>query len=327
MNASRIERIWYGADPPPWWLRALVPAYRLLRALAASPYALGLRRPVRLPVAVIVVGNLSVGGTGKTPLVIALVEALRERGFHPGVVSRGYGGSARSPHLLDDRPAPELVGDEPALIRRRTRVPVAVGRSRPLAARLLLGRDVDVVIADDGLQNPSLDRDLEICVIDGARRFGNGRLLPAGPLREPLSRLSRLDLIVCNGGSTRAGEHAMQLAGDIAVALAGDLASRPLSAFRGKRVHGVAGIGNPARFFDSLRAHGIEVIEHALPDHHALQPADLEFGDALPVLMTEKDAVKCVAWADARHWCVPVRAVLADAFLDEVASRVRAASR
>ena len=327
MNAARLERIWYGGEPPPWWLRALVPVYRLVRALASSAYALGLRRPSRLPVPVIIVGNLSVGGTGKTPLVIALVDALRERGFHPGVVSRGYGGTARVPQLLDDRPDPAVVGDEPALIRRRTRVPVAVGRSRPLAARLLLDRGVDVVIADDGLQNPSLDRDVEICVIDAVRRFGNGLLLPAGPLREAPARLQALDFVVCNGGNARSGEHAMHLVGDIAVALAGDIVSRPLAGFRGERVHGVAGIGNPARFFASLRAHGIEVVEHAFPDHHALVPADLAFGDALPVLMTEKDAVKCVAWADSRHWCVPVRADLAEVFLDEVAARARAASR
>lgn len=326
MNAARVERIWYGAETAPWWLRALVPIYRLVRALAGGAYAIGLRQPQRLAVPVIVVGNLSVGGTGKTPLVIALVEALRERGFHPGVVSRGYGGTARRPGLLDDRPDPAVVGDEPALIRRRTRVPVAVGRSRPLAARLLLGRGVDVVIADDGLQNPSLERDVEICVIDGERRFGNGRLLPAGPLREPLSRLQTIDFVVCNGGQARAGENAMHLVGDIAVALA-EVASRPLASFAGQRVHAVAGIGHPQRFFASLRAHGIEVIEHALPDHHAIRPADLAFGDALPVLMTEKDAVKCVSWAESCHWCVPVRAELPEAFLDGVAALARAASR
>ncbi len=324
MNAALIERIWYGGAPPPAALRALVPLYRSLRLLALMPYQIGLRRPRRLPVPVIVVGNLAVGGTGKTPLVIALTDALRERGFHPGVVSRGYGGRTRVATLLDDRPDPAVVGDEPALIRRRTRVPVAVGRSRAAAASLLLGRGVDVVIADDGLQNPSLARDVEICVIDGVRRFGNGQLLPAGPLREALARLSAFDFLVCNGGVAADGEVEMRLEGDIAVALAGPVASRPLASFAGQRVHAVAGIGHPARFFASLRVHGIELVEHAMPDHHALRPADLDFAERLPVLMTEKDAVKCAEWASDGHWCVPVRADLPAAFHDAVAARLRA---
>ncbi len=313
MKAGRLERIWYGGASAPWWLRALVPVYR------------GLRRPAKAPVPVVVVGNLTAGGTGKTPLVIALVEALRERGFHPGVVSRGYGGRVRAPLLLDDRPDPAEVGDEPSLIRRRTRVPVAVARARPRAARLLGGSGIDVIITDDGLQNPSLARDVEICVIDGDRRFGNGRLLPAGPLRESVARLAACDFVVCNGGRARAGEIAMRLHGDIAVSLAGECSSRPLSSFAGQRVHGVAGIGHPARFFASLRAHGIGVIEHALPDHHAITAADLAFGDDLPVLMTEKDAVKCVVGADARMWCVPVRAELPPAFFDSLAAALRPA--
>jgi len=323
MNAAGIARIWYGDAPPPWWLRALVPLYRLLRALARWPYALGLRRARRLPVAVIVVGNLTVGGTGKTPLVIALVDSLRERGFHPGVVSRGYGGSARTPTLLDDRPDPAVVGDEPSLIRRRTRVPVAVARSRCQAAQLLLDRRVDVIIADDGLQNPALARDIEICVIDGERRFGNGLLLPAGPLREHIDELQRFAFRVCNGGTAHGDEISMRLCGDVAVALAGPTASRPLASFAGSRVHAVAGIGNPARFFASLCAHGIEVVEHPLPDHHALAAADVTFADMLPVLMTEKDAVKCAAFATPGHWCVPVRAQLAESFHDEVAGILR----
>ncbi len=323
MKAAELERIWYRDASPPWWLRALVPLYRLLRMLARAPHALGLRRARRLPVPVVVVGNITVGGTGKTPLVIALADALRERGFRPGVVSRGYGGTLRAPTLLDDRPDPAVVGDEPSLIRRRTRVPVAVGRSRGAAAALLPVRGVDVIIADDGLQNLSFARDVEICVVDGERRFGNARLLPAGPLREPLTRLASCAFVVCNGGDARAGETPMHLHGDIAVALAGPVASRPLASFAGQRVHALAGIGNPARFFASLRRHGIEIIEHALPDHHALRPADLDFTERLPVLMTEKDAVKCADWATPDHWCVPVRADLPETFHDAVAALLR----
>jgi tetraacyldisaccharide 4'-kinase len=322
MNRERIERIWYGGESAPIWMRMLVPVYRVLSVLAQLPYRIGLRQPERLSVPVIVVGNLTAGGTGKTPLVIALVDALRERGFHPGVVSRGYGGSAPKPMLLDDRPDPAIVGDEPSLIRRRTRVPVAVGRIRVQAARLLLECGVDVILADDGLQNLSLARDIEICVIDGQRRFGNERLLPAGPLREPLGRLRRIAFRVCNAGPPGKDEIAMALRGGIAVGIRDSIASRALSTFAGQRVHGLAGIGNPQRFFASLRAHGIDVIEHAFPDHHALASQDLRFAEDLPVLMTEKDAVKCESFATAAHWCVPVRAELPDAFFDEIAKRL-----
>lgn len=320
---TRIESIWYGGVPAPWWLRALVPLYRALRGLHLAPYRLGWRRPQRLPVPVVVVGNLTAGGSGKTPLVIALVDALRARGFHPGVVSRGYGGRARGPLLVDDVCRPAEVGDEPCLIRRRTGVAVVVGRDRVRAAQRLVERGVDVVLADDGLQNPALARDLEICVIDGQRRFGNGLLLPAGPLREPLRRLDAVPLRVCNGAAAQAGEIAMRLAGEMAVALAGG-ATRPLESFAGARVHAVAAIGNPQRFFDRLRAHGIDVLAHAFADHHAFTAADLDFGDELPVLMTEKDAVKCLAFATPRFWCLPVRAELPPSFFDAVAAALRA---
>jgi tetraacyldisaccharide 4'-kinase len=319
-----IERIWYGGTPVPWWLAALVPVYKALRTLHLTPYRLGWRRPARVRVPVIVVGNLTAGGSGKTPLTIALVEALRMRGFKPGVVSRGYGGTQREPLLLDDMPLPAQVGDEPCLIRQRTGAPVAVGRDRARAATLLLERGVDVVIADDGLQNPALARDIEICVIDGQRRFGNGRLLPAGPLREPLARLADIPFRVCNGGAAQAGEIPMRLVGDMAVPVARKAGVRPLESFAGERVHAIAAIGNPERFFDGLRAHGIEVVVHAFPDHHAFVASDLAFGDERPVLMTEKDAVKCTAFASANFWCVPVRAELPGTFFDAVRARLPA---
>lgn len=320
---NRIEAIWYAGAPVPWWLRALVPVYRCLRALHLAPYRFGWRRARRLGVPLVVVGNLTAGGSGKTPLVIALVDALRARGFRPGVVSRGYGGRERGPLLVDDRSTPADVGDEPCLIRRRSGVAVAVGRDRARSAALLVERGVDIVIADDGLQNPAFARDVEICVIDGQRRFGNGLLLPAGPLRESLARLRSIPFHVCNGGAAQPGEIPMRLVGDMAVALAG-AAVRPLESFAGQRVHAVAAIGHPQRFFDGLRAHGIDVVAHAFADHHAFVAADLDFGDGLPVLMTEKDAVKCLGFAAARFWCVPVRAELPPGFLDDVAGRLQA---
>jgi tetraacyldisaccharide 4'-kinase len=321
---SRIERIWYGDSAIPWWLAALVPLYRLLRWLHLTPYRLGWRKSLRLNVPVIVVGNLTAGGNGKTPVVIALVESLRSRGFKPGVVSRGHGGSERGPLLVDDVSPPARVGDEPCLIRKRTGAAVAIGRDRARAARLLLERGVDVVIADDGLQNPSLRRDIELCVIDGQRRFGNGRLLPAGPLREPLTRLADIPFQICNGGAAQANEIPMRLSGDMAVSLTGAASTRTLESFAGQRVHAVAAIGNPARFFDSLRAHGIEVVAHAFPDHHAFVAADLVFDRDLPLLMTEKDAVKCQVFALPNAWCVPVRAELPASFFDAIAARLRA---
>lgn len=319
---THIESIWYGGAPAPWWLRALVPVYRGLRRLHLAPYRFGWRKARKLDVPLLVVGNLTAGGSGKTPLVIALVDALRARGFRPGVVSRGYGGREPGPMLVDDFSEPTDVGDEPCLIRRRSGVAVAIGRDRARAAQLLLERGVDVVIADDGLQNPSLARELEICVVDGQRRFGNGLLLPAGPLREPLERLATIPFRVCNGAAAQTGEIAMRLVGDMAVALAGG-DTRPLESFAGQRVHAAAAIGNPERFFDRLRAHGIEVVPHAFADHHAFAASDLAFGDELPVLMTEKDAVKCLAFATPRFWCVPVRAELPATFFDAVATHLR----
>ncbi|HOX71362.1 MAG TPA: tetraacyldisaccharide 4'-kinase [Dokdonella sp.] len=323
MKQADVDRIWYGGEPAPLWMRLLVPVYRLLNAAMRLSWRIGVRAPERLPVPVIVIGNITTGGTGKTPLVLALIEALKHRGWHPGVVSRGYGGTEAGPILLDDAADPRRVGDEPALIRRRSGVPVAIGRRRVAAARRLLDAKVDVILADDGLQNPSLARDIEICVVDGQRRLGNGRLLPAGPLRESAERLKQVDFVVCNGGQVAEGEILMHLSGAEAVRLDGAGPSRPLSAFKGQPVHAVAAIGNPQRYFESLRRAGIEVIEHAFTDHHALEAADLDFADELPILMTEKDAVKCDSFATSRCWQVPVTAQLPDFFLDAVDARLR----
>jgi tetraacyldisaccharide 4'-kinase len=269
-----------------------------------------------------VVGNLTAGGTGKTPLTLALIDALRARGYQPGVVSRGYGGSLREPTLLDNAPNPAEVGDEPCLIRA-SGVSVAIGRDRPAAAQLLLDAGCNVLIADDGLQHYRLARDIEICVIDGERRFGNARLLPAGPLREPLKRLNEVDFRVCNGGGAQTGEIPMRLYGGMVRALCSGQ-EQSITGFSGTRVHAVAAIGNPQRFFASLAARGIDVIAHAFADHHAFVPRDLAFEDSLPVLMTEKDAMKCRAFAQPDWWSVPVKAELPAAFYDALFARLGA---
>jgi tetraacyldisaccharide 4'-kinase len=282
---------------------------------------------------VVVVGNLTVGGTGKTPLVAWLAEGLSERGLIVGVLSRGYGSSGGSPRVVEPSSGWREVGDEPLLLRQRTGCATVVSTDRVAGARALIERGVDVIIADDGLQHLRLARDCEVIVVDGARGFGNGRLLPAGPLREPVSQLARADLVVINGAPehaslARLGPQAnarfvqMKLFPGNVVPLDGRRTARALESFRGQRVHAVAGIGNPARFFGDLRGRGLDIIEHPFADHHPFTAADLEFGDTAPVLMTEKDAVKCRAFASARLWYVPVTARFSDAHATEVLERV-----
>jgi tetraacyldisaccharide 4'-kinase len=305
---SWLNRIWYERAAPPWWLLPLSVAYGAVSGARRYAYARHLRRSTRLSRPVVIVGNLSVGGTGKTPLVCWLVARLGERGRKPGVVTRGYGGSSSGVRMVEVSEDPLLVGDEPLLLARRTGVPVAVGRDRPAAAQLLVGAGCDVIVSDDGLQHYALARDCEVVVIDGDRRFGNGWLLPAGPLRETRSRLAQADAIVVNGGrALLEGAISMRLEATGAVAVAGGRVV-PLQDFAGKTVHAIAGIGNPERFFNMLRAHGIEVIGSPLPDHARIRSEDIMFADEKPVLMTEKDAVKCSGLTDRRHWYVPVSA-------------------
>jgi tetraacyldisaccharide 4'-kinase len=275
----------------------------------------------------VVIGNLSVGGAGKTPLTLALIDALRARGWNPGVISRGYGGTARGPERVLPGSDPARAGDEPCLIAARSGAPVAVARQRIEAARLLqASHEVDLLIADDGLQHYALARDLEILVIDGRRRYGNGRLLPAGPLREPLERASASDFRVLNGGEVQSDEIPMRLQLARAEPLAGG-ESKAIGDFAGQQVHAVAGIGDPTRFFAALAAQGIEVIPHAFPDHHAFKATDLRFDPELPILMTEKDAVKCRAFALPSSYAVPVDAILPESFFDAVDARLRALKR
>ena len=305
---SWLNSVWYERGSPPWWLVPLSLAYGSVAAVRRFSYTCGLRRAYRLSCPVVVVGNLTVGGTGKTPLVCWLVAHLTERGYRPGVVTRGYGGSARDVRRIAASDDPLVVGDEPVLLARRTGVPVAVGRNRPAAAQLLVGDGCDVIVSDDGLQHYAMARDCEVVVIDGDRRFGNGWLLPAGPLRETRGRLAGADAVVINGGRALCeGALSMRLEAKTAVALQGG-AVRPLRTFAGTCVHAVAGIGNPERFFNMLRSGGIEVAGRPLADHARLTREDIEFGDEKSVLMTEKDAVKCASFAGAHHWYVPVSA-------------------
>ena len=314
--ASRLARLWYTPSPLVLPLVPLSWLFRLLVALRRIAYRAGVLPSHRLPVPVIVVGNITVGGTGKTPLVIWLVEHLRGLGYRPGVVSRGHGGRARSwPQQVRPDSDPAVVGDEAVLLARHCQCPMAVGPDRVAAARALVEHhEVDVIVSDDGLQHYALQRDIEIAVIDGVRRFGNGYCLPAGPLREPRGRLERVDLVVANGIGGRL-EYGMRLKSGDAWRLDDPRQRRELRAFADSPVHAVAGIGHPERFFTSLEGLGLQVIPHAFPDHHAFDARDLAFAtDDTPLLMTEKDAVKCQSMDGLRAWVVPVRAQLDERF-------------
>ncbi len=287
--------------------------FRVVVTLRRRAYRMGWFKTHRLAVPVIIVGNITVGGTGKTPLVIWLVEFLRAQGYRPGVVTRGYGGSARMPRSVGSEGDTRATGDEAVLLARRCACPVMIGKDRVTAARALTVQ-CDVIVSDDGLQHYGLGRDIEIAVVDGVRRFGNGLCLPAGPLREPIARLKEVDMVVMHGGATGQGEFSMRLEPLGLRNLRDETSTRAPDDFRGHTVHAVAAIGHPQRFFDTLRAQGLSIIEHPFPDHHAFTPPDLDFADDRPVLMTEKDAVKCRGFAQPDYWYLPVQAKLDAAF-------------
>jgi tetraacyldisaccharide 4'-kinase len=304
--------IWYQGAPAPYTLRLLSVLFAAVAALRRRCYALGLLRSVQLPVPVVVVGNITVGGTGKTPVSAWLAGEFAQLGLRVGIVLRGYGGAGAAPALVTAVSDARQVGDEAVLLAQSSGALVAVGRERAAAATRLIDAGAQLIIADDGLQHLRLRRDVELAVIDGERGFGNRRLLPAGPLREPVAALARVAAVLQNGGIEPhwPGALRLQLAGHELQPVAGGATSRPLGALRGQRVHAVAGIGNPARFFALLRAAGLEPIEHPFPDHHRFAAAEIRFDDTLPVLMTGKDAVKCRAIADQRHWFLPVTVVM-----------------
>jgi tetraacyldisaccharide 4'-kinase len=301
-------------------------------AVRHALYRAGIFRRHRLPVPVVVVGNITVGGSGKTPLAAALCRALAERGFHPGIVSRGYGRveSGTAPRIvLPDADAAE-VGDEPLLLARAG-IPVAVARNRVAAARALLAArpELDVIVADDGLQHYRMARDFEVVVVDAARGLGNGWPLPAGPLREPSARLDEADAIVAlvTPGAPAPwivpNAYKMTLSGGTFVRVDDPGRTLAPAAFAGPGVHALAGIGNPDRFFSQLRSMGIATTNHPFPDHHRFVAADLALPGARAILMTEKDAVKCAAFADERCWYLPVRAHIDPALVARVEEALR----
>jgi tetraacyldisaccharide 4'-kinase len=310
-----FDNVWYGKHPAALALAPLGHAYQACAWARRAAYASGLFSVYRAVVPIIVVGNISVGGTGKTPLVIWLARKLRDFGFKPGIIGRGYRGVAKHwPQQVRADSDPVAVGDEAVLIAKRTGLPVAVGPNRGDAIEALRKHSgANIIVSDDGLQHYAMARDIEVAVIDGIRRFGNGACLPAGPLREPVTRLERVDLIVTNGLAAR-GEFPMRYVASHVHRLADIPETVAFEKFSPKTVHAVAGIGYPERFFAMLKRSGFRVTPHAFPDHHRFTPEDLDFSDRAPVLMTEKDAVKCGHFHDDRLWYVPIEVELPEVF-------------
>ncbi|MFW5426673.1 MAG: tetraacyldisaccharide 4'-kinase [Methylophagaceae bacterium] len=301
---------WYQPHPIRWLLWPLSALYCCIIWCRKQAYRFGLFKQHKISVPVIVVGNISVGGTGKTPCVIWLAKQLKQAGFRPGIISRGYGSQAKSyPQNVTPTSDPILVGDEPVIISRHTQCPMAISPNRVEAAEYLLHHyNCTIIIADDGLQHTALERDIEIVVVDSERLFGNGLCLPAGPLREPLSRLKTVDFIVYNGGCSN--EFNMTLTQGNAINLLDPSITKTLADFSSQTVHAVAGIGNPKRFFKQLSASGLTIHSHPFSDHHNFQQQDLAFGDDTTILMTEKDAVKCQTFATENIWFIPIEATI-----------------
>ncbi len=297
--------------------------FGLLTWLRRLAYQYGIVKSQRLSVPVIVVGNINVGGSGKTPAVIWLVEQLIKRGFKPGVISRGYGGSARLPTKVTAASDASVAGDEPVLIANRCDCPVWVGENRVEVGKDLLDAhpECNVIISDDGLQHYRLVRDVEIAVVDG-ESLPNARLLPAGPLREPYTRLNKVDAIICNGEKISAAFQ-MQLIGERFYNLADPSITATASDFNRKIVRAMAGIGKPERFYDHLCDLGLTFTSVSFEDHHAYTAKDLTAIECDILVMTEKDAVKCKPFAQAHHWVLPVEAQIDDALMPLILAKLQ----
>ncbi|MBS0289442.1 MAG: tetraacyldisaccharide 4'-kinase [Proteobacteria bacterium] len=320
-----------------WWHRknfltyCLMPLSWVFQFCSRLRYCYWRYRATRFALPVIIVGNLTVGGTGKTPLVAYIASFLQSKGFNPAIIMHGYGSGLHKMQVERVLPTSNatLVGDEALLQANKNKMPIIVGRSRVRAIHFLTKTcpEVDIVLCDDGLQHYQLDRDIEIALIDGTNRFGNGFCLPVGPLREGIGRLAKVDFIVTNGKAL-SGEWPMQTQlGATAFAPNNPASQLPLTCFIGKKVHAVAGIAHPMHFFNMLREVGISVIEHPFVDHHLFKATDLEFSDDLPILMTEKDAVKCQTFTQAQIWAVPLEVKMPTEFMEQLLRRIQSGQK
>jgi tetraacyldisaccharide 4'-kinase len=321
----RIESYWYQKSLHPllYVLLPLSSLFSLCVSIRHQLYRYNILKSRRFNIPVIVVGNITVGGTGKTPFVIWLAKFLQAQGYKPGIVSRGVGGKKQQqPHLVKADDAAAVVGDEALLLQRDSGCPVVLCIDRAAAVQALLqASHCDVVISDDGLQHYRLKRDMEIVIIDGIRRLGNEYLLPAGPLREPVKRMRSADFVVVNGGD-ESSVASMELKPVRFVSVRDESVTLSLTEFSTKQVHATAAIGHPERFFSVLRQAGFSVQPHVFPDHHLYQRSDLDFNDSLPILMTAKDAVKCAAFADERHWYLEVSPTMSAGFENQLLARL-----
>ena len=316
-----VDRIWYGKNFCQYLLVPFACFYGGVVRVRKMAYELGVLNVFRARVPVLVVGNVSVGGTGKTPLTIWLASKLTDFGFKPGIVCGGYRGHAKSwPQQVRADSDNYVVGDEAIILAANTSVPVVAGPDRVKSIRALLEKhDIDLVLCDDGMQHYALARDIEIAVINGVRRLGNGKLLPAGPLRESRKRLREVDMIVCNGIPAR-GEFAMKYKAEELRKVGTEDQGVLVKNFDEKHVHAVAGIGNPESFFSLLESLGFLLEKHVFPDHHNFEERDIAFGDDKPILMTEKDAVKCARLDNQNMWYLPLNIELSSAFEDRLKS-------
>jgi len=319
-----LDHYWYDNNIVAWFLWPLSLLFRVLVWVRFKAYQSGLFQSFKAAKPVVVIGNISVGGTGKTPLIIELSKLLASLGYKVGIISRGYGGTGPWPHQLNNASKAEQSGDEPVQLYQRTGLPIVVGPDRVDDAALLCEQnEIDIILADDGLQHYRLQRELELVVVDQQRQFGNGFCLPAGPLREPLSRLDvqhgkKQSWCIYNGGQQK---YSFSIKPGMVINLqSGE--EKSLKSFANMRVHAVAGIGNPQRFFTMLEQHGINVTEHAFPDHYQYQSSDVDFDDDLPVLMTEKDSVKCTPSDNAKLWYVAIDIVLSDDFVNDFTKQI-----
>jgi tetraacyldisaccharide 4'-kinase len=320
-----IESIWY--QPKGLAAYLLSPfsyVFIFIASIRKQLYKGNIIKSNAFNVPIIIVGNITVGGSGKTPLVIALANFFKSSGFNVGIVSRGYGAAFDGAKLLDDNSKAPEVGDEPLLIFQKAQVPVAVSKNRPLAVeKLIKEKKCNLIISDDGLQHYALQRDIEIAVIDGSRQLGNGFCLPAGPLREPASRLNSVDYIIENNSTKPASTKyiQMRILPDCFINLATN-EKAALESFKGKTVHAYTGLGNPSKFFALLKSLGIEVKEHAFPDHYLFKEKDFLLDNQVIIMMTEKDAVKCKLFANEQFWCLPISAEIDGNFCSNLLQKV-----
>ncbi|MBE9561449.1 MAG: tetraacyldisaccharide 4'-kinase [Proteobacteria bacterium] len=300
-----LDDLWYKKHPLSILLIPLAWLFCIIIRIRRQAYKHNLFTRKRIPIPIIVVGNITVGGTGKTPLVSWLGRFLIQQGFKPGIISRGYKGNAKEwPQVVYPDSDPYLVGDEPILLARQSGCPVVVSPNRFQAASVLCD-DCDIIISDDGLQHYALINNIKIAVVDATRNYGNQRCLPAGPLREPMSFLAEMDFIVMNGSQNNS-ENTMQYRAKSLCKVLDNQVLYDLTELRGQTVHAIAGIGNPNMFFNSLQERGLIVHRHPFPDHHNYRPEEIQFNDDLLVIMTEKDAVKCQSFANQQHLYLPI---------------------